>query len=62
MTVVNNNSNSNNGIGFFGLLQIIFIVLKIFDVIKWSWWLVFIPFYVWLLIFILVIVLAIIFG
>lgn len=62
MTIINKNDNSNNGIGFFGLLQIIFIVLKIFNVIKWSWWLVFMPFYVWLLIFILVIVLAIIFG
>ena len=35
-----NNSNNNSkagGIGFFGLLAIAFIVLKLFGVIKWSW-------------------------
>lgn len=31
--MVNNNCN----IGFFGLLQIVFIVLKLCDVIVWSW-------------------------
>jgi hypothetical protein len=32
-------------IGFVGLLQIAFIILKICNIIKWSWFLVFIPFY-----------------
>ena len=36
-------SNSSGGIGFFGLLQIALIVLKLCDVIKGSWLLVFIP-------------------
>jgi hypothetical protein len=36
-------------IGFFGLLQIAFIVLKLTDYIAWSWALVFVPFYVWLI-------------
>lgn len=35
-------------IGFFGLLQIAFIVLKLTDYIDWSWALVFVPFYIWL--------------
>ena len=29
--------NSRTGIGFFGLLQIAFIVLKLCNVIKWTW-------------------------
>ena len=36
-------SSSNGGIGFFGLLTIVFIVLKLTNVIAWSWWLVFSP-------------------
>lgn len=35
-----NNSSSNSagsGIGFCGLLAIVFIVLKLLGVIKWSW-------------------------
>ncbi len=29
---------SSNGIGFFGLLFIVFLTLKLTDVITWSWW------------------------
>ena len=36
-------SNSSGGVGFLGLLQISLIVLKLCDVIKGSWLLVFIP-------------------
>ena len=32
-----NNVNVNGGIGFMGLLQIVFIVLKLVKVISWSW-------------------------
>ena len=31
-------SNSSVGIGFFGLLIIVFITLKLTDYIVWSWW------------------------
>lgn len=44
-----NNKDSNvssSGIGFFGLLQIAFIVLKVTNLINWSWWMVFIPTYI----------------
>ena len=37
-------NNRNTGIGFTGLLQIAFIVLKLCGVIDWSWWLVLSPF------------------
>ena len=33
-------------IGFLGLLQIVFIVLKVLNKISWSWWMVFIPLYI----------------
>jgi hypothetical protein len=36
-------SNSSGGIGFFGLLTIVFIVLKLCGVIEWSWWWVTFP-------------------
>ena len=34
---MNNNSNSRTGIGFTGLLQLLFIALKLVGVINWSW-------------------------
>lgn len=33
----NSNSGSSGGIGFVGLLTVAFIVLKLTDVIAWSW-------------------------
>lgn len=33
-------------VGFLGLLQIVFIVLKVLNKISWSWWMVFIPLYI----------------
>ena len=35
--------NKTVGIGFIGLLQIAFIVLRLCKVIEWPWWLVFAP-------------------
>ncbi|MCT6924600.1 hypothetical protein [Metasolibacillus sp.] len=32
--------------GLLGILLIVFILLKAFSVIDWSWWLVFIPAYI----------------
>lgn len=34
-----------NGVGVFGLLGILFVGLKLCDVIDWSWWLVTLPFW-----------------
>lgn len=39
------NNTSSTGIGFFGLLGIVFITLKLTSVINWSWWLVLLPLY-----------------
>lgn len=35
--------SSKGGIGFLGLLQIVFITLKLLKVIAWSWWVVMLP-------------------
>lgn len=32
-----NNNNSSKGLGFAGVLTIVFIVLKLIGVISWSW-------------------------
>ena len=37
------NQASSSGIGFIGLLQIVFIVLKLIGKIDWSWWWVLAP-------------------
>lgn len=36
-------NNSSSGIGFFGLLTIVFITLKLTHLIDWSWWWVLSP-------------------
>lgn len=51
---MNKYSNNNSGgssksgvsIGFVGLLQLAFIILKLCDVINWSWWVVLIPLWI----------------
>lgn len=46
---MNNNyshNSSSGGLGFLGVLQIIFIVLKCLDMIDWSWATVFIPMFI----------------
>ncbi len=41
-----NSERTNNGIGFFGVLTLIFIVLKLLGVINWSWIWVLCPFWI----------------
>ena len=40
---MNNSTQSRGGIGFFGLLAIVFITLKLTNYIAWSWWWVLAP-------------------
>ncbi len=56
MNIINN--NSSGGIGFVGLLTIVFIVLKLLGKIDWSWWWVLSP--IW--ISILLVVAAVVIG
>lgn len=37
------NNNSSGGVGFFGLLTIVFIVLKLLKIITWNWFWVLSP-------------------
>ncbi len=39
-------SSSNSGIGFVGLLTIVFITLKLTSYIDWSWWWVLSPLWI----------------
>lgn len=54
-----NDNKSTGGIGFCGLLTILFIALKLLKIINWSWVWVLAPF--WIPIIIVIIVLIIIF-
>lgn len=42
----NNSNSSSGGIGFVGLLTIVFITLKLCKVITWSWWWVLSPLWI----------------
>ena len=39
-------TSSSSGIGFFGLLTIVFVTLKLTDYIDWSWWWVLAPMWI----------------
>jgi hypothetical protein len=57
----NSNSSSSGGVGFFGLMFLILMTLKLTNYIDWSWWWVTAP--LWggfALIFIILIIVAII--
>lgn len=51
-------SSSSGGIGFTGLLTVAFVVLKLTDVIDWSWWWVLSP--IWISAALALIVLAVV--
>ena len=42
------NSSSSSGVGLSGLLFIVFLVLKLTDIIDWSWWWITAPLWGWL--------------
>ena len=52
----NRNASGAGGIGFAGLLTIVFIVLKLTHVITWSWWWVLSPLWITYLIFMVVLI------
>lgn len=57
-----NSSNSRGGIGFFGLLTILFIGLKLGGVITWSWLWVLSPIWISFVVVFLIFVGALIFA
>ncbi len=48
-------NTTSSGLGVMGVLQIIFIVLKLCKVITWKWWIVFIPLEIQLVISLIII-------
>jgi len=55
-----NNNVTTGGITAIDVLQIVFIVLKLCGVIKWSWWLVLMPLWISLGIVVILVILFII--
>ena len=53
-------NSSSKGMGIIGVLQIIFIVLKLIGVINWSWWLVLIPLWIDIACFIIGIIIVLV--
>lgn len=51
-------NNASNGVGFCGLLTVVFITLKLLDIISWSWLWVLAP--IWIPIAIVIFILIII--
>lgn len=43
---MNSKTAASNGMGFNGVLGIVFVVLKLTHVINWSWWWVLAPFWI----------------
>jgi len=50
----NSSSSSSGGIGFTGLLTILFILLKLTGYIHWSWWWVLSPIWISLVLFVVI--------
>ena len=56
----NNTNNTGGGVGFCGLLTLIFITLKLLGVINWGWALVLAPIWVPLVIALIIIIVLLI--
>ena len=57
-----NNNVTTGGITAIDVLQIVFIVLKLCGVIKWSWWLVLMPIWISLGIGIILFIILLMYG
>ena len=53
------NNSSSGGIGFCGLLTIVFIILKLCGVITWSWWWVLSPLWINFVVAIILIIIVV---
>jgi hypothetical protein len=51
-------SSSSGGIGFTGLLTVLFVGLKLTNVIAWSWWWVLSPLWIPLLLLIIILIIG----
>lgn len=58
MKYSNNYKLNSVGIDFFGLITIVFIILKLCGIIKWSWWWVFCPIWIPMILVILIVIIS----
>jgi len=57
-----NNKQTSNGIGFTGLLTIVFIILKLCGIITWSWWWVLSPLWISAILWVILVVVVLLVG
>ena len=57
-----NNKQASGGIGFTGLLTIVFIILKLCGIITWSWWCVLSPLWISARLWVIVVVIVLLVG
>lgn len=56
--MASSSSSSSGGIGFTGLLTVLFVGLKLTNVIAWSWWWVLSPLWIPLLLLITILIIG----
>lgn len=59
---INIKKTSSGGVGFFGLLTLLFIYLKLTNAINWSWWLVLSPLFIPATIILTIVIGAVLIG
>ena len=57
-----NDKQTSNGIGFTGLLTIVFIILKLCNIITWSWWWVLSPLWISTILWVILVVIVLLAG
>ena len=57
-----NDKQTSSGIGFTGLLTIVFIILKLCGIIAWSWWWVLSPLWISAILWVVLVVIVLLAG
>lgn len=57
-----NNKQASGGIGFTGLLTIVFIILKLCNIIAWSWWWVLSPLWISAILWVILVIIVLLMG
>ena len=57
-----NDKQTSSGIGFTGLLTIVFIILKLCGIIAWSWWWVLSPLWISTILWVILIIIVLLVG
>ena len=57
-----NDKQASGGIGFTGLLTIVFIILKLCGIIEWSWWWVLSPLWISAILWVILVVIVLLAG